>query len=162
VHSTAVRRPFRATVADRDRIGSDDKVVLYLDTFNDRRRAFVFGVNPLGIQEDGVLSEGSGSGAGSLFGAGLDRSPDFIWQSRGQVTDSGYVVEISIPFKSLRYGGTGPQAWGFNVQRTTRRPATKTPGPTCAAPTRASSRSPDDSRACTTSAAASPSRCSRT
>lgn len=111
----------RATVADRDRIGSDDKVVLYLDTFNDRRRAFVFGVNPLGIQEDGVLSEGSGSGAGNLFGAGLDRSPDFIWQSRGQVTDSGYVVEIRIPFKSLRYAGSGPQVWGFNAQRTTRR-----------------------------------------
>jgi hypothetical protein len=111
----------RATVADRDRIGSDDKVVLYLDTFNDRRRAFVFGVNPLGIQEDGVLSEGSGNGAGTLGGAGLDRSPDFIWQSRGQVTDSGYVVEIRIPFKSLRYAGSGPQAWGFNVQRTTRR-----------------------------------------
>ena len=111
----------RATVADRDRISSDDKVVLYLDTFNDRRRAFVFGVNPLGIQEDGVLSEGSGAGAGTIFGQGLDRSPDFIWQSRGQVTDSGFVVEIRIPFKSLRYGGSGPQVWGFNVERTVRR-----------------------------------------
>jgi hypothetical protein len=111
----------RANVADRDRIGSDDKVVLYLDTFSDRRRAFVFGVNPLGIQEDGVLSEGSGSGAGTLGGGGLDRSPDFIWQSRGRVTDDGYVVEIRIPFKSLRYAGSGPQAWGFNVERTTRR-----------------------------------------
>jgi hypothetical protein len=111
----------RATVADRDRIGSDDNVTLYLDTFSDRRRAFVFGVNPLGIQEDGVLSEGSGGGAGNLFGAGLDRSPDFIWQSRGQVTDSGFVVEIRIPFKSLRYPGSGPQSWGFNVHRTVRR-----------------------------------------
>jgi len=111
----------RATVADRDRIASDDKVVLYLDTFSDHRRAFVFGVNPLGIQEDGVLSEGSGAGAGSIAGGGLDLSPNFIWQSRGQRTDSGYVVEIRIPFKSLRYPGSGPQSWSFNVERTVRR-----------------------------------------
>ncbi|MCU0620472.1 MAG: carbohydrate binding family 9 domain-containing protein [Gemmatimonadales bacterium] len=111
----------RATVADRDRIGNDDNVTIYLDTFNDRRRAFVFGVNPLGIQEDGVLSEGTGGGAGALFGGGLDRSPDFIFQSQGRLTDQGFVVEIRIPFKSLRYPGSGPQAWGLNVSRIVRR-----------------------------------------
>ena len=47
----------RATVADRDNLDRDDTVSIYLDTFNDRRRAFVFTVNPLGIQQDGVLSE---------------------------------------------------------------------------------------------------------
>src|SRR5262245_7333895 len=39
-----------ATVADRDNIGNDDHVVLDIDTFHDRRRAFFFGVNPLGVQ----------------------------------------------------------------------------------------------------------------
>ena len=50
----------RATVADRDNIGNDDNIVLDIDTFHDRRRAFQFGVNPLGVQSDGVRSEGAG------------------------------------------------------------------------------------------------------
>src|SRR6185436_17367326 len=46
----------RATVADRDNIDSDDHIIIDLDTFHDRRRAFSFGVNPLGVQSDGVRS----------------------------------------------------------------------------------------------------------
>lgn len=110
----------RATVADRDNLDADDRVTLYLDTFNDRRRAFFFTVNPLGVQEDGVRSEG-GFTAGSLQGGTTDKNPDFLWQSKGIVTDSGYVVEIRIPFKSLRYPGNGAQAWGINVQRRVQR-----------------------------------------
>lgn len=106
----------RATVADRDNLDTDDRVTIFLDTFNDRRRAFFFTVNPLGVQEDGVRSEG-GFTAGTLTGGTSDKSPDYLWQSRGQVTDSGYVVEIRIPFKSLRYPGNGAQSWGLNIQR---------------------------------------------
>jgi hypothetical protein len=50
----------RSTVAKRDNIFSDDYVGFYLDTFNDRRKAFEVFFNPLGIQGDGVLTEGSG------------------------------------------------------------------------------------------------------
>ena len=66
----------RATQADRDNIDSDDHVIIYLDTFNDRRRAFFFGVNPLGVQMDGVRSEGSSS-AGNIFGGTIDKNPDY-------------------------------------------------------------------------------------
>jgi hypothetical protein len=110
----------RATVADRDNIGNDDHVVLDIDTFHDRRRAFFFGVNPLGVQSDGVRSEGTGQ-ASSLIPGNVDENPDFTWQSKGQITDRGYQVEIRIPFKSIRYPGSGPQTWGFNVQRVTKR-----------------------------------------
>ena len=110
----------RATVADRDNLDADDRVTIYLDTFNDHRRAFFFTVNPLGAQEDGVRSEG-GFTAGSLTGGTTDKNPDFLWQSRGMLTDSGYVVEIRIPFKSLRYPGNGAQAWGLNIQRRVQR-----------------------------------------
>jgi hypothetical protein len=106
----------RATRADRDNIDSDDHVIIYLDTFNDHRRAFFFGVNPLGIQQDGVRSEGAAS-AGNIFGGNVDRNPDYFYESRGRVTDSGYVVEVKIPFKSLRYPGNGPQNWGINFLR---------------------------------------------
>ena len=110
----------RATVADRDNLGTDDNVRIYLDTFNDRRRAYFFGVNPLGAQEDGVRTEGASS-AGSLFGGNNDVTPDLIWQSKGRLTPEGYVVEIRIPFKSLRYSNEESKEWGIQVVRQVRR-----------------------------------------
>ena len=106
----------RATLAERDNIGSDDRIIIYLDTFDDRRRAYLFGVNPIGIQLDGVHTEGSGN-AGGGFGGSTDLSPDFVFESRGVLTDSGYVVEISIPFASLRYSSADVQQWGVQINR---------------------------------------------
>ncbi len=110
----------RATVADRDNIDNEDQVVLDLDTFHDRRRAFFFGVNPLGVQSDGVRSEGAGQ-VSSLVPGSVDKNPDFAWESKGRRTDTGYVVEVRIPFKSLRYPGGERQTWGFNVTRIVQR-----------------------------------------
>jgi Domain of unknown function (DUF5916) len=110
----------RATVADRDNIDNDDYIVLDLDTFHDRRRAFFFAVNPLGAQSDGVRSEGAGQ-VSSLVPGGTDKNPDFTWESKGQLTGQGYQVEIRIPFKSLRFPGSGAQSWGFNVTRVVQR-----------------------------------------
>ena len=110
----------RATVADRDNIDNDDNVVIDLDTFHDRRRAFFFGVNPLGVQSDGVRSEGAGQ-VSSLIPGSIDKNPDFTWDSKGRITDQGYEIEIRIPFKSLRYRGSGPQTWGLNITRVVQR-----------------------------------------
>ncbi len=109
----------RATVADRDNIGSDDNVVIDIDTFHDRRRAFFFGVNPLGVQSDGVRSEGAGQ-VSSLIPGSTDVNPDFTWESKGRLTARGYQVEIRIPFKSLRYPA-GVSTWGLNVTRVVQR-----------------------------------------
>ena len=110
----------RATLADRDKIDGDDYVAIILDTYDDQRQAFVFGVNPLGIQSDGILQDANRTGG--FFGGGeqryaIDRSPDFVFQSRGRVTDYGYEVEVRIPFKSLRYQSAESQTWGINVLR---------------------------------------------
>jgi uncharacterized protein DUF5916 len=111
----------RATVADRDNIDSDDNVTIHLDTFADRRRSFFFAVNPLGVQQDGVRTEGANS-PGQLFGGESDKNPDYVFESKGHIGPEGYVVELRIPFKSLRYpGGDGVQRWGVNVVRTTQR-----------------------------------------
>jgi len=110
----------RATVADRDNIDSEDQVVLDIDTFHDRRRAFFFAVNPLGVQSDGVRSEGAGQ-VSSLVPGSIDKNPDFVWESKGRITDRGYQIEIRIPFKSLRYPGGERQTWGFNVTRIVQR-----------------------------------------
>ena len=110
----------RATNADRDNIDNDDHVIIYLDTYNDRRRSVFFGVNPLGVQQDGIRSEGSAS-AGRMFGGNIDTNPDFFYESRGRLTSAGYVVEVRIPFSSLRFPGGEPQAWGINVLREVKR-----------------------------------------
>ena len=114
----------RATLADRDNIDADDKVEILLDTFNDRRRALLFAVNPLGAQQDGVRSEGlagaaGGQNAGFRFDGVVDLNPDYVYQSRGHVTPWGYEVEVRIPFKSLRYQSGATQDWGIQFIRTT-------------------------------------------
>lgn len=111
-----------ATLADRDRITNDDWVQILLDTFNDKRRAFMFAVNPLGIQTDGMRSEGAGGpGFNRAALAASDLSQDFIWQSKGRITDWGYEVELRVPFKSLRFQAGRTQDWGIQVVRNTQR-----------------------------------------
>jgi hypothetical protein len=103
----------RATLAERDRILQDDHVQILLDTFHDRRRAYAFYVNPLGIQQDGVYNEG----AGRRREERADFNPDFLYDSRGRLTPEGYVVEVRIPFKSLKFPSAKSQSWGINVLR---------------------------------------------
>ena len=112
----------RATLADRDKIGADDNVQILLGTFNDGRQATVFAVNPLGVQADGTIVESnqtrsSGFGGTTLARDPADLSPDFVFQSKGVVTPEGYVVEVRIPFKSLKYQSATVQSWGLNVVR---------------------------------------------
>ena len=110
------------TLADRDKITGDDYVEILLDTFNDRRQAFLFGVNPLGVQADGTLRDAAQRSANftSTVTAGayaIDLSPDFVYDSKGRLTAFGYEVEVRIPFKTLRYQATATQDWGVNVIR---------------------------------------------
>jgi hypothetical protein len=112
----------RATLAERDRITNDDWVMVSFDTFNDRRRAFVFAVNPLGVQADGMRSEQSqmpGTSRASL--AAVDLTQDYVWQSKGRVLEDGFEVEIRVPFKSIRFQMGNGQDWGLQVVRQTQR-----------------------------------------
>src|SRR5438874_12955122 len=118
----------RATLADRDNIDADDKIQILLDTFNDRRRALLFAVNPLGVQQDGVRSEGlagaaGGQNAGGRFDGVVDLNPDYVYESQGRVTPGGFEVEVRIPFKSLRYQGAAIQDWGIQIVRVTQHTA---------------------------------------
>jgi Domain of unknown function (DUF5916)/Carbohydrate family 9 binding domain-like len=108
----------RATLAERDNVSNDDNTEILLDTYNERNRAFVFVVNPLGIQADGIKNEQGGFTPGSNVMPGQnDLSADFLWESKGRVTPWGYEVEIRIPFSSLRYPSTSRQTWGIQIQR---------------------------------------------
>lgn len=98
----------RARIAKREDFVGDDFVILELDTFHDKRRAFSFFVNPYGVQMDSKRTEG----------LELDKNFDTQWQSDGQLTDDGYVVSMAIPFKSLRFKSADVQTWGVTVGRT--------------------------------------------
>jgi len=112
----------RATLANRDHIDADDNVQLFLGTYHDGRQAWVFGVNPLGVQADGVLVEGALRAGGGFEGLSSEReptdlSPDFVFESKGRLTEAGYEVEVRIPFKTLRYQPAARQDWGLHVVR---------------------------------------------
>ncbi|MEW5915199.1 MAG: carbohydrate binding family 9 domain-containing protein, partial [Gemmatimonadota bacterium] len=115
--------PVHATLAARDRIDSDDYIQLLIDPFNDRRRAFVFGVNPLGAQADGVRTDAGGppTPRGQTFGgnppANIDLNPDFVYESKGRLTSYGYELEVRVPLKSIRFQGQNEQRWSFQVLR---------------------------------------------
>ena len=96
-----------ARISDRDNIGNEDWVAVILDTFNDQRRSFDFMCNAYGVQSD-FIEVSSGDGG----------SWDTIWDSGGKITDFGYVVEMSIPFSSIRFQRkNGAQTWGFDAVR---------------------------------------------
>ncbi|MDQ3042889.1 MAG: carbohydrate binding family 9 domain-containing protein, partial [Acidobacteriota bacterium] len=101
------RDKVRATVARRDNIFNDDYVLLYLDTFNDQRQAYVVFFNPLGIQADGTYTEGRGE----------DYSVDLVMESKGVLTEDGFTIEAAIPFKSLRYEAGKNKQWGIHIFR---------------------------------------------
>ena len=98
----------RSHLVRREAIGDDDQVALYLDTFHDGRHAYVFASNPIGVQQDGVISEGDDP----------NYTADMVWQSQGRVTVDGFIVVIAIPFKSLRFSAESVQSWRIAVSRT--------------------------------------------
>lgn len=99
----------RYRLHERDAVATQgqDFVSILIDTFNDRRRAFLVTVNPLGIQGDGIRIEG-----GELT------EWDGIFDTAGRVGPAGYVIEVAIPFKSLRFPSGARQRWGFALIRT--------------------------------------------
>ena len=97
----------RARMARRESMFSDDFVAVILDTFDDHQRGYEFFSNPLGIQADGITTEGQND----------DMSFDTVWQSKGRLTEFGYVVSFAIPFKSLRFPSGDGRAWGIALMR---------------------------------------------
>ena len=103
----------RARMSRREDVYDDDQVEILLDTFHDRRRAYAFQTTPLGVQWDAMWSEATRDEVSGNF----DTSFDTVWDSKGKVTNRGFVVLIAIPFKSLRFPSTKAQEWGIILYR---------------------------------------------
>lgn len=106
----------RARITRRDDVFNDDYVSLYLDTYDDRRRAYAFHFNSLGIQADGIYTETSPG----------DLTWDGIIESKGLVTADGYVIEVAVPFKTMRFQTDRTQQWGLHLRRWIARKAERT------------------------------------
>lgn len=100
----------RAQLGDHDGISgnSDDFAGVILDTRNDGKTAMEFFVNAAGTQYDASQDDASGN---------EDSSPDLFWDSAVKKTADGYIVELRIPFSSLRYQQSNPQIWGIIMYR---------------------------------------------
>lgn len=107
------RNAIRAHMSRREDILDDDRVSIFIDTFHDGRRAYEFFANPLGVQRDGIITEGQDD----------DFDFDGVWSSEGKLTDDGFLVRFAIPFKSLRFTSAPGATWGIALGRYS--PATK-------------------------------------
>lgn len=87
---------------------ASDGFAVFIDPSNDKTNGFAFSVNPLGVQREGLLQNGGN------FGVTTDW--DNRWFSEVTFDENEYVVEIAIPFKTLRYKA-GSTEWHINFAR---------------------------------------------
>ena len=113
-------KAIRASLCQRDKVRGDDDITIYLDTFNDKKRAFVFQVNPCGVQTDAIYNETALGRLGRRFSK-LDKNWDTFFISDANIDDSGYTIELAIPFKSIRFPNSPSQEWGLQIMRTIKR-----------------------------------------
>jgi len=96
---------------DTNQLRQNDQIGVMFDTFYDRRSGFAFYTNPLGARADySIVDEG---------GPNSDWNP--VWESKTGRFDGGWIVEMAIPFKSLRYRSGPGQVWGIQMRRVVRR-----------------------------------------
>ena len=102
-------KQIRAPYGDQDNISiAHDYAGIFLDAANDGKTAMVLLTTARGVQYDAVTSDVTGL---------EDSTPDFFWESIARLTPTGWVLEMRVPFTSLRYPHTDPQTWGILLYR---------------------------------------------
>ncbi len=98
----SLRRDFRA--------GGNDNITFLLDPFNDNINAFVFGLNPLGVNREAIISNGGQSPRD------FNENWDNKWKGDSKIGDHEWTCEAAIPFSTLRFNPTTDH-WSFNSYR---------------------------------------------
>lgn len=98
----SLRRDFRGE--------ANDAVTLTLDPFQDETNAFQFGVNPFGVQREGLLTNGGN------ISTDLDQAWDNRWYAGAKQYEGYWVAEMAIPFKTLRFKD-GKSTWNAKFYR---------------------------------------------
>lgn len=98
----------KAPLFRRDGEEASDWVYVFFDSYNDKRTAFAFGVNPRGVQKDVLLFDDTNE----------DLLWDAVWEAEAAITDFGWTAEMKIPLSQLRFSSKEEeQSWGVNFQR---------------------------------------------
>jgi hypothetical protein len=93
---------------ERDAIARTDRIIIHLDTFLSNDKAYRIGTNILGGKEDAIYTNN-----------GYDMSIDIPFDSKGNLTDFGYVLEIAILLRNLKYKSGKNVKWGGYLRRET-------------------------------------------
>ena len=97
----------------------DDHFEIMIDANFDRRGGYVFQINPLGTQVDGLIVEEQG--APNIEGSDFDPGWDGVWTSEARITPDGWTATVEIPFKTLNFTKSQNVIWGLNFKRFIRR-----------------------------------------
>jgi hypothetical protein len=95
---------------DGRNVSQNDNISIVLDTFHDRRNGYEFLMNSIGGAWDTQITDERDA----------NRDWNTPWVPRSRRDAEGWTVEMAIPFRSLRYRGSGPQVWGINIRRNVR------------------------------------------
>ncbi len=111
MYNLSTERKYVTPSLRRDYRGeANDGVTVVIDPFQDNTNAFQFGVNPFGVQREGLVSNG-GSNSDDL-----SLNWDNKWHAEAKTYDGYWIAEMAIPFKTLRFQ-EGSTAWNINFYR---------------------------------------------
>ncbi len=93
------------------KLSQDDHVWIGLDTYHDRRNGYLFEVNAFGTQGDALITDESS----------MNWDWEGVYQSQGRITEDGWVLEVAIPFTSIRFSAEDAPEMGVALRRNIRR-----------------------------------------
>lgn len=93
-------------LTERDNVGNTDFFLVILNGYNDGQQALYFTVTASGVQYDALATNNN-----------EDSSFNGIWDSAVKITDDGWVAEMMIPYRELRFPDKEIQEWGVQFER---------------------------------------------
>jgi hypothetical protein len=105
------------TARDEELQKNVDYFSVFLDTYNDKQNGFQFLVTSMNVQTDARLGPSLGDDQYN-FG---DKTWDAVWESKVSMKPDGWIVEMKIPYLSLRFAKKDSQDWGLQLLRVTKR-----------------------------------------
>jgi hypothetical protein len=87
-------------------LNADDFMQILVDAFNTKRSGYSFGLNPNGVRQDAIYTDGT------------RQSDDWegIWRGAARLTEEGWSMEMAIPFNTLNFDPKN-DTWGVNLWR---------------------------------------------
>ncbi len=98
-------------LTSRDNFGQSDFFLLVLNPNNDSQNDTTFFVFSSGTQADAIVNPSIGE----------DFGWNAVWESAVKMKDDGWIVEMKIPYRALRFADQEEPTWGVQFHREYRR-----------------------------------------